>query len=166
VPILIVFLLFQACNNTEPAKPEKQKEAILYLNDLVVRQQSAVITQFKSLYQGLYIQPIDILVTKYYALDSVILHAKDSLEIAGPSTGDSLLFAPAQRLFNYYDSACSSHVWNMILIMERFELEGFDDTHRIAPLADSMLLREAELLLDWNAGQKRVADQFELELVE
>jgi hypothetical protein len=165
MPILFIGSFLLSCG-LQKGKERDETSRIIRLNQTVVQHQESVVSHFQSLYHGLYIQPIEVLVDKYYQLDSVIHRGLDSILILGPASPDSLIYKPSLRLFNYYDSASSTLIWTMVLIMERFELEGFDDTYRIGPLADSLSIREEELLLQLKSAQQAASSKYNLEMEE
>lgn len=167
MPICLVLLIFTACaKKRQEKKKQEQQQKVLALNGVVTRHHDRLIEEFQEFYGGLYIQPIDLIVDNYQDLDSLIQSGKDSILLVGSPDSDSLFFRESLNLFEFYEATWEGPLWEIVLIMERFELERIDDTYQIKPLVDSIIHKEQVLIEDWEGSLRRISDQLEMELEE
>lgn len=169
MPILILCTVLNACTNSDKSVNStltETEEQLHKINRNTIEHQEKLIDEMRIFYSSLYILPINSLMDHYQHIDSMIMDSRFALESLQPAETDSMFWKCSTSLFAYYDSAWDSHFWEMLLIMEQFELEGVDRTHLIAPLMDSVLEREQQLLLNLENAQNQIQKEYNLTITE
>lgn len=163
MPILIVILVIVSCKNTreesEPSHSEQQAQ-LQEINRQTIEWHKRIVGEVNSFYTSLYILPIQTLEEQYLEIDSLIEESQTIISSLSPAETDSLFWKKSLLIFEFYDSAWETNFKEMLLLMEEFESAGLDQTHKIQPLMDSVLMRESQLLKNWTADQERIISEY------
>ena len=154
--LLLLLGLIGGCNETKPTSDASRKEKTLALNGLILDAQSGIVDVYAGFYDSLYLLPVNDLVVKHRNLELLIQDATDQILSTGPASPDSLLFKAGLDLLHQYDSLVAGEVWDMLLIVETYQLYGVLDTEQLLSLRDSVVIKERLAIRAWEAAQERV----------